>query len=403
MDLKSYLRPPSPESKKELSIAEYRYVTFAYWAGICGAISHFLLIFVFFHIGLTIMAYVNFLSVGIFLLCIYSVHKRRNLFLFCILVTLEVNIHAGLAVYFLGWASGFQYFIFVAVLSAFFIQYKKLSISIAIFSIANFITLFILFATRTPPFYASVTIINLFNIAIGISSLLIVGSMAYMFSRAVDETENRLQVQYDRAERLLRNILPESVAERLKEKEQLIADGFAQSSILFADLQNFTEFSGSTTPKKLVYILNELFSSFDDLLEQHGVEKIKTIGDAYMVASGLPKESGRHAEQILNYARAMLAAVNDFNKKQGLDFSIRIGVNSGPVIAGVVGKKKYSYDLWGDTVNVASRMETSGAPGEIHLSENTYRLIKDKYNVIKREPLQIKGKGLMQTYFLRFA
>jgi adenylate cyclase len=403
MDLKSYLRPPSPESKKELSIAEYRYVTFAYWAGICGAISHFLLIFVFFHIGLTIMAYVNFLSVGIFLLCIYSVHKRRNLFLFCILVTLEVNIHAGLAVYFLGWASGFQYFIFVAVLSAFFIQYKKLSISIAIFSIANFITLFILFATRIPPFYASVTIINLFNMAIGISSLLIVGSMAYMFSRAVDETENRLQVQYDRAERLLRNILPESVAERLKEKEQLIADGFAQSSILFADLQNFTEFSGSTTPKNLVYILNELFSSFDDLLEQHGVEKIKTIGDAYMVASGLPKESGRHAEQILNYARAMLAAVNDFNKKQGLDFSIRIGVNSGPVIAGVVGKKKYSYDLWGDTVNVASRMETSGAPGEIHLSENTYRLIKDKYNVIKREPLQIKGKGLMQTYFLRFA
>lgn len=403
MDLKSYLRPPSPESKKELSIAEYRYVTFAYWAGICGAISHFLLIFVFFHIGLTIMAYVNFLSVGIFLLCIYSVHKRTNLFLFCILVTLEVNIHAGLAVYFLGWASGFQYFIFVAVLSAFFIQYKKLSISIAIFSIANFIILFILFATTIPPFYASVTIINFFNIAIGISSLLIVGSMAYMFSRAVDETENRLQVQYDRAERLLRNILPESVAERLKEKEQLIADGFAQSSILFADLQNFTEFSGSTTPKNLVYMLNELFSSFDDLLEQHGVEKIKTIGDAYMVASGLPKESGRHAEQILNYALAMLAAVNDFNKKQGLDFSIRIGVNSGPVIAGVVGKKKYSYDLWGDTVNVASRMETSGAPGEIHLSENTYRLIKDKYNVIKREPLQIKGKGLMQTYFLRFA
>jgi adenylate cyclase len=403
MDLKSFLHPPSPESKKELSISEYRYVTFAHWAGICGVISHFLLIFVFFHIGLTIMAYVNFLSVGIFLLSIYSVHKRRNLFLFCILVTIEVNIHAGLAVYFLGWASGFQYFIFVAVLSAFFIQYKKLSIAIAIFSIINFIILFILFATRIPPFYTSVTIINLFNIAIGITSLIIVGSMAYMFSRAVDETENRLQVQYDRAERLLRNILPESVAERLKEKEQLIADGFAQSSILFADLQNFTEFSGSTTPKNLVYMLNELFSSFDDLLEQHGVEKIKTIGDAYMVASGLPQESDRHAEQILDYARAMLAAINDFNNKQGLDFSIRIGVNSGPVIAGVVGKKKYSYDLWGDTVNVASRMEASGFPGEIHLSENTYRLIKNKYNVIKREPLQIKGKGLMQTYFLRFA
>jgi len=191
-----------------------------------------------------------------------------------------------------------------------------------------------------------------------------------------------------------------SAAQQQKEKEQLIADGFPQASILFADLQNFTEFAGMTHPQKLVHTLNELFSSFDDLLEQHGVEKIKTIGDAYMVASGLPQASDIHAEQISNYALEMLSAVKDFNRKQGLDFTVRIGINSGPVVAGVVGKKKYAYDLWGDTVNVASRMEASGAPGLIHISESTRRLIRDKFDTIKREPLHIKGKGLMQTYFL---
>jgi len=191
-----------------------------------------------------------------------------------------------------------------------------------------------------------------------------------------------------------------SAAQQQKEKEQLIADGFPQASILFADLQNFTEFAGATRPEELVHTLNELFSSFDDLLDQHGIEKIKTIGDAYMVASGLPQTSDIHAEQISGYALDMLSAVKDFNQRRGLDFAVRIGIHSGPVVAGVVGKKKYAYDLWGDTVNVASRMEASGAPGLIHISESTRRLIRDKFDTIKREPLHIKGKGLMQTYFL---
>lgn len=227
------------------------------------------------------------------------------------------------------------------------------------------------------------------------------GLVAYTFSRAVNETEELLRIQHERAERLLRNILPVSVGERLKEKEQLIADGFAQASILFADLQNFTEFAGTTSPQRLVRTLNVLFSAFDDLLEHHGVEKIKTIGDAYMVASGLPGKSDNHAEQITDYALAMLSAVKNFNEEEGYNFSLRIGIHSGPVVAGVVGKKKYAYDLWGDTVNVASRMETSGVPGLIHLSESTFNLIKDKYRLTKREPIMIKGKGLIQTFLLR--
>ena len=400
MDLKSFLLPPQREDKI-LNFAEYRLFIFMHWALIASALAHFVFIIFFFYIGLNFMAYINFISVGIFLLCVYVNHKRTGILLQGVLAAIEVNAHAGLAVYFLGWDAGFQYFIFPLVVNFFFYPDKKISIGIFIFSLTNYITLFVLFTTRMPAFYVHPTVMNTMQISISASSLIYVGAMAYFFSRTVEQTEELLQIQYDRAERLLRNILPVSVGERLKEKDQLIADGFPQASILFADLQNFTEFAGSTDPKNLVHTLNELFSSFDDLLEQNEVEKIKTIGDAYMVASGLPRESSRHAEQITAYALAMLSAVNDFNKKQGLDFSIRIGINSGPVIAGVVGKKKYAYDLWGDTVNVASRMETSGAPGQIHLSDNTHRLISDKYSFTRREPLKIKGKGLMQTYFLK--
>jgi class 3 adenylate cyclase len=334
---------------------------------------------------------------------IFLIRQRSNLLLTALLVNLEVNAHAALAVYFLGWDSWFQFYIISLVLAGFFYPDKKVSFATALLAAANFILLFFLFAAGAPAFPVSAPVINLFQLFNGFSVLMIIGIFAYSFRQVVDDAEGQLQVQYDRAERLLRNILPVSIGERLKEKEQLIADGFQEASILFADLQNFTEFAGTTRPEELVLTLNELFSSFDDLLEPHGIEKIKTIGDAYMVASGLPQESDRHAAQITGYALDMLTAVKDFNKKRGRDFSVRIGINSGPVVAGVVGKKKYAYDLWGDTVNVAARMEASGAAGAIHISENTHRLIKDKFDTIKREPLHIKGKGLMQTYFITSA
>jgi adenylate cyclase len=400
MDIQSFFQPPPREGKK-YDYAEYRFFTFANLIFSIAVAIHFFLIFIFLNIGLTIMAYVNVFSVLIFIFAIYLVRKHLNFLFSSILASVEINLHAALAVYFLGLDSGFQYFILILVLVAYFFPNIKIAILITILSLVHFIVLLILFTDRAPQFYVSAATINLFNLCLNASTIIVIAVAAYVFRYVVDETEGLLNIQYDRAERLLRNIFPVSVGERLKEKEQLIADGFPQASILFADLQNFTEFAGSTDPKNLVHTLNELFSSFDDLLEQNEVEKIKTIGDAYMVASGLPRESDRHADQIAAYALAMLSTVNDFNKKQGLDFSVRIGINSGPVIAGVVGKKKYAYDLWGDTVNVASRMETSGAPGQIHLSDNTYRLISDKYSFTRREPLKIKGKGLMQTYFLK--
>jgi adenylate cyclase len=399
----SFLRPPLRDGKQELSFAEYRYISFFHWTCVCGAAAHIFFIFIFLSIGLNIMAYINIVSVAIFMANIFLIRRGSNLLLTGLLVILEVNAHAALACYFLGWDSWFQFYIFSIILAGFFYPDKKVSFATTSLSAATFLLLFYLFATKSPAFPVPSPVINLFQLFNGFSVLIIIGIFAYSFRQAVDDAEKLIQVQYDRAEQLLRNILPVSVGKRLKEKEQLIADGFQEASILFADLQNFTEFASTSRPEELVLILNELFSSFDDLLEPHGVEKIKTIGDAYMVASGLPQESDQHAAQITGYALDMLTAVQDFNKKRGRDFSVRIGINSGPVVAGVVGKKKYAYDLWGDTVNVAARMEASGAAGAIHITESTRRLIKDKFDTIKREPLHIKGKGLMQTYFLKNA
>jgi len=220
-------------------------------------------------------------------------------------------------------------------------------------------------------------------------------------ARAALEEEHRLLVrEQERSEQLLLNILPASIAERLKTKQQTIADGFENVSILFADLVGFTRLSARIGPTELVVMLNKLFSEFDRLAEHYHVEKIKTIGDAYMVCAGLPAARPDHAEVIAEMALSMRDVVAAYNRDNDTDLSIRIGINSGPVVAGVIGLKKFIYDLWGDTVNVASRMESHGLPDRIHITESTMRLLKDKYNCEPREPMEVKGVGRIQTWFL---
>ncbi len=399
MQLQSIWQLPHKDGAGEIKSTDYRYIMFVQWAFLCGAVSHFALIFYFLTIGLPFMAYVNVVSVSIFL-CNIALARRRRIFLASSLAVLEVNGHAALATYFLGWEAGFPYFIFVLPIALFFYPDKRVSFSLSAISIANFALLHFLLGPAAPLHPVSPEIIHLTHLAIAVTTFLLLSIMAFSFSRTVDTMETQMQYQYHRAENLLRNILPAPVAQRLHQKEQPIADGFPAASILFADLENFTEFSGEIKPKNLVQILNDYFSAFDDLLEPYGIEKIKTVGDAYMVAAGLPEETGDHAELITAFALAMLETTRDFNRRHRQAFSLRIGINSGPVVAGVIGKKKFIYDLWGDTVNVAARMEASGVPGQIHITENTYRLIRHKYEANRRAPLHIKGKGLMQTYLL---
>nr|WP_308805659.1 adenylate/guanylate cyclase domain-containing protein [Arthrospira platensis] len=175
---------------------------------------------------------------------------------------------------------------------------------------------------------------------------------------------------------------------------------FAEVTVLCTDIVGFTQLASELSPVDLVNLLNKIFSAFDMLTEAYGLEKIKTIGDAYMVVGGLPHRRDYHAIAIAEMAINMQKVMAELNKTQNRKLSIRIGIHSGPVVAGVIGLKKFIYDLWGDTVNTASRMESHGVPGKIHVSEDTYQLLQHQYLFEKREMIDVKGKGKMITYFL---
>ena len=230
-------------------------------------------------------------------------------------------------------------------------------------------------------------------------------SLAYMATLAMEarnrkQAEEALRIEKEKSELLLLNILPSEIAFRLKQGSESIADSFADVTVLFADIVGFTEFSCCASPIELVKLLNRIFSTFDLLTEKHELEKIKTIGDAYMVVGGLPTPRADHVEAIANMALDMQAEIARFNAKTGNNFSIRIGINTGPVVAGVIGIKKFIYDLWGDTVNTASRMESHGIPDCIQVTQATYERLRDNYLFEERGVIQVKGKGEMRTYLL---
>lgn len=213
--------------------------------------------------------------------------------------------------------------------------------------------------------------------------------------------QEALHYQQEQTENLLLNILPGPIAERLKLEPSTIADSFEEVTVLFADLVGFTEFSSRRSAKQLVEVLNVIFSEFDQLAEKHGLEKIKTIGDAYMVVAGLPTPRSDHAEAIAQMALDMQQVLTKINVQTNESFSMRIGINSGSVVAGVIGLKKFSYDLWGDTVNTASRMESLGIPGTIQVTAETYERLRDKFLFEERGIISVKGKGEMTTYLLK--
>jgi class 3 adenylate cyclase/HAMP domain-containing protein len=217
--------------------------------------------------------------------------------------------------------------------------------------------------------------------------------------RRVEERTAELRKEKEKSERLLLNILPKPIAEQLKQ-QSYPAQYFDEATILFADIVGFTALSSRLEPLELVELLNQIFSAFDLLADKYGLEKIKTIGDAYMVVGGLPIYREDHAEAIADLALEMQDAIAHFSNDVGESFQIRIGINTGPVIAGVIGLRKFIYDLWGDTVNVASRMESHGLPGNIQVTAIAYERLKDKYVFEKRGVIYVKGKGEMITYWL---
>ena len=220
------------------------------------------------------------------------------------------------------------------------------------------------------------------------------------FNGQKDRVMTLLAREQQKSDQLLLNVLPPSIATELKDNGRIIAKYHNEASILFADIVDFTQLSASLPPGEVVEMLNSLFTKFDQLIENYGLEKIKTIGDSYMVAAGVPEARSDHADLLAALALDMMGTVatQTFN---GHRLVLRIGINSGPVVAGVIGTRKFSYDLWGDTVNTASRIEQSGISGEIQVSESTRQKIEHKFRVEGQEPIEMKGKGLMQVYILK--
>jgi class 3 adenylate cyclase len=248
--------------------------------------------------------------------------------------------------------------------------------------------------------------INMAIVSMGLIGVLVARQMerqareVFLQGRTIQAQMEALDAEKQKSDALLLNVLPAAIAERLKLENRPIADGFQDVSVLFADIVGFTRLSERLSPEALVGRLNQLFSAFDDLLDRFRLEKIKTIGDAYMVVGGL--NGGKdHALALAELALDMLARIAELSVQFNEDFSVRIGINTGPVVGGVIGKKKFIYDVWGDTVNIASRMESTGSPGAVQVSHETYLRIQHLYVFEDRGEIEVKGKGRMRTWLIK--
>lgn len=247
----------------------------------------------------------------------------------------------------------------------------------------------------------STTIIILFFVMniLAVSSIAFV--LLYYFVGQKNNFYSQLQLEQEKSEELLLNILPKDIADILKIENRIIADHFESASILFADLVGFTKLTSEMAPIEMVELLNDIYSHFDRLVEKYGLEKIRTIGDNYMVVSGVPRSRVDHAQALSEMALDMSKYLAKKQTTSGKPIQFRIGINSGSLIAGIVGKKKFQYDVWGDAVNIASRMESHGVPGKIQITQTTYNLIEDKFICNPRGMVELKGKGQMATWFLK--
>jgi len=362
-----------------------------------GLISHLFLILLFAYWGIPELAIANIFSVLLWAASIVLLRKHR-LGWAPSLIGFEVTAHTTLVIYFIGWGMGLQYFLIALMLAAIVSTlpvWLRLFITLAL--IGLFILLYFYALIFPPQVIVDPTQLNIAYIMANYGAWLLAAAMMLYAITLADQAEARLAIEHEKSEALLHNILPEAIATRLKDSRGTIADRCAGASILFADVVNFTPLSSKMSATDLVDLLNEVFSDFDGLTEKYDLEKIKTIGDCYMVASGVPEAHADHAQVITQMALEMQDHIKA-HEYNGHKLEFRIGINSGPVVAGVIGRKKFIYDLWGDAVNTASRMESNGRGGCIQITKATYDLIKDDFACTPQGTIDVKGKGEMEVW-----
>lgn len=239
-----------------------------------------------------------------------------------------------------------------------------------------------------------------YNLLEGVVFVSIVSVLGLIASGIQRNQQDKIDLEREKSDKLLKNILPDSIAEELKQNDKVIPRNYDEATILFADIVGFTSYSTTVDAMELVDLLNDVFSGIDDVVARYKLEKIKTIGDAYMIAGGIPVKSKTHCRDAAQAAGDIIRLVEKLSREKGIDLQIRIGIDSGPVVAGVIGTNKFIYDVWGDTVNLASRLESSGIPGKIHISRSVAEKLHPEFQIFKRGEIEIKGRGKMMTYIL---
>jgi class 3 adenylate cyclase len=338
---------------------------------------------------------IGILNLGVVLLNYYKFHLIARVF-FGLLGIIIITVNSP----FLGRETLTHIFLLESIVIAFFIYPPKENVfrnAIIFLNAAAFIGLEVWF-THHAAIIENVPKLFIYSQISGL--LVFMVAISFYIYTIIHHAEARLEEEQLKSERLLLNILPKPIAKRLKDGSGLIADHIEEATILFSDIVDFTKMSETMPANKVVSMLDEIFTEFDFIADKYGLEKIKTIGDAYMVVGGIPEPRVDHSEAIANMALAMQQLMNDkyFEKYQGL--KLRVGIHIGPVVAGVIGRRKFSYDLWGDSVNTASRMESQGVEGKIQVTQKVYEKLKNHYYFEYRGDIEIKGKNMMAAYFL---
>ena len=360
---------------------------------------------IFWHLGFDVLVLWESAATTLWLVLWLVILMRRDVLRMALFLAtiIEIPLRAVLVTYYTGFATGFWTFLFIPLLilplSNFWSKRTELWLG-ALLCLALIGT--VILPSFTDPRVTVDPEWQIFFLTTNLVSVaFIIFVLMFLTNRVVTNAETALQREHDRAEGLLKNILPDAIALRLKDGEHLIADDHPEVSVIFADIVNFTEASAKLRPAELVETLNMVFTEFDQLAAKHGAEKIKTIGDAYMAVVGVPDATKDHATTAVDLALDMLDAARRISAKTHFPINLRIGVNSGPVVAGVIGESKFAYDLWGDAVNVAAHMESHGQPGSVLITEDTRAALGEAFTVTADGLREVKGKGAMPVFVVQ--
>ena len=389
-------------ANKGFSITEIRYLRVTNIASILGAIFNAIWMLISIYLTDSPIIYGSNALLGLMFLIVLIFNKKGWRVLATVWLTIASYISVLLFLYLLGYSSGVAVICFLIIILPYMTFPRKARKLAHGFSILACLTLIVtvLLQSNINAHYDEVDpyLSQVVNISItGFICLALIWSLSVL----IDRSEESLMAEQKKSDDLLHNILPVNVAKDLKETGRTMPQRHKNVTILFTDFKGFTELVASISEITLVNELNDIFGRFDEIVEEAGVEKIETIGDAYVAASGLGKGVAEHAINCITAAQQMLYYLEERNRKHEIKWRMRVGIHSGPIVAGVVGKKKFRYDLFGDTINTASRMESSGEPGKINISEPTFQLVKNNIDCEYRGEIHAKGKGEIEMYFVK--